>query len=76
MNVLISEDTLVDIADAIREKNGETKLYRPDEMPQAILEIKTSSGTGEVADDSKSIRFYGPYGHSGRYSGRFRRADV
>ncbi len=62
MNVLISEDTLVDIADAIREKNGETKLYRPDEMPQAILEIKTSDGTEEVADGSKPIRFYGPYG--------------
>ena len=62
MNVLISENTLVDIADAIREKNGTTKLYRPDEMSDAILEIKTSSGTGERADDTKPIRFYGPYG--------------
>ena len=62
MNVLISENTLVDIADAIREKNGTTKLYRPDEMSDAILEIKTSSGTGEVADSSKPIRFYDPYG--------------
>ena len=59
-NVLISEDTLVGIAEAIREKNGSTDLYTPSEMIDAINAISIASGEG--ADPKKPVRFYGPYG--------------
>lgn len=59
-NVLVKEETLIQIADAIREKNGSNDSYRPGEMPDAILDISTYSGEG--ADPNKPIRFYGPYG--------------
>ena len=59
-NVLVKEETLTQIADAIREKSGTDDLYKPGEMPGAILEISTYSGEG--ADPNKPIRFYGPYG--------------
>ena len=59
-NVLVKEETLTQIADAIREKSGSSDSYRPGEMPEAILEISTYSGEG--ADPNKPIRFYGPYG--------------
>lgn len=36
---LIEQNTLKDIADAIRAKNGETKQYMPSEMSQAITEL-------------------------------------
>lgn len=51
---------MTQIADAIREKSGTDDLYKPGEMPEAILEISTYSGEG--ADPNKPIRFYGPYG--------------
>lgn len=51
-NVLVNESTLVGIANAIREKNGKEILYRPAEMPDAILDIKTTA-------DEKPIKFYG-----------------
>lgn len=59
-NVLVKEETLTQIADAIREKSGSSDSYRPGEMPEAILEISTYSGEG--ADPNKPIRFFGPYG--------------
>lgn len=59
-NVLVKEETLTQIADAIREKSGTGSLYKPGEMPEAILEISTYSGEG--ADPNKPIRFYDPYG--------------
>lgn len=59
-NVLVKEETLTQIADAIREKNGNFDSYKPREMPGAILEISTYSGDG--ADPNKPIRFYNPYG--------------
>ena len=59
-NVLVKEETLTQIADAIREKIGSSDSYRPGEMPEAILEISTYSG--ESADPNKPIRFYDPYG--------------
>lgn len=59
-NVLVREETLTQIADAIREKSGTNGLYKPGEMSEAILEISTYSGEG--ADPDKPIRFYGPYG--------------
>jgi hypothetical protein len=46
--VLITEGTLDNIADAIREKNGESHLYYPREMPAAIRRIPTGSGSGSV----------------------------
>lgn len=59
-NVLVKEETLTQIADAIREKSGSNDFYRPGEMPEAILEISTYGGEG--ADPNKPIRFYSPYG--------------
>lgn len=59
-NVLVKEETLTQIADAIREKSGSSDSYRPGEMPDAILEISTYSGEG--ADPNKPVRFYDPYG--------------
>lgn len=41
---IIQEQTLTDIADAIREKNGLTDTYTPAEMPQAISDIPTAAG--------------------------------
>lgn len=60
-NVLVKEEMLTQIADAIREKSGTGSLYKPGEMPDAILEISTYSGDG--ADPNKPIRFYDPYGN-------------
>ena len=59
-NVLVKEETLTQIADAIREKSGSGDSYRPGKMPEAILEISTYSGEG--ADPNKPVRFYNPYG--------------
>ena len=41
---MITESTLDDIADAIREKNGEGFLYYPNEMPAAVRRIPTGGG--------------------------------
>lgn len=42
--VILNDTTLTGIADAIREKNGETGLYLPSEMPRKILDITTGGG--------------------------------
>lgn len=55
-NVLVKEETLTQIADAIREKSGSEDLYKPGEMPEAILDIEVG---GAVAIDNKPIKFYG-----------------
>lgn len=44
-NVLIEEQTMTDIAAAIRAKNGTENTYLPSEMPQAIKDIQ-SEDTG------------------------------
>lgn len=44
--LIIEDTTLKNIADAIRNKNGETTEYLPSEMPVKIEEIETGSGTG------------------------------
>ena len=44
-NVLIESQTMTDIADAIREKNGTDTTYKPADMPQAVRDIK-SDDTG------------------------------
>lgn len=46
--VLITESTLDEIADAIREKNGESFKYYPREMPSAVRRIPTGTGGGSV----------------------------
>lgn len=40
-NVLIESQTMTDIADAIREKNGTENTYKPADMPQAVRDIET-----------------------------------
>lgn len=59
-NVLINEESMKAIADAIREKSGNENFYKPGEMAGAILEISTYSGDGP--DPNKPVCFYGPYG--------------
>ncbi len=48
-NVLINEDTMTDIADAIRSKKGVSTTYKPSDMPTAIESISgggiTPTGT-------------------------------
>lgn len=46
--VLITESTLDNIGEAIREKNGESNKYYPNQMPAAIRRIPTGSGSGSI----------------------------
>ena len=46
-NVVINDTNLVNIADAIREKNGTEDTYKPSEMAEAILAIE-SGGSGDI----------------------------
>ena len=46
-NVLVNDTSLTAIGNAIREKNGETTLYKPAEMATAIQALATSGG-GEL----------------------------
>lgn len=43
-NVLVQDSSLTSIANAIREKNGETTTYKPAEMAAAISAISTGGG--------------------------------
>ena len=47
-NVLVDESSLQSIANAIREKNGTEDTYKPLQMPQAILDIESGSGSNEL----------------------------
>lgn len=64
-NVIINDTNLTNIANAIREKNGETTKYKPSEMASAILAIEGSavSPIPDAAFDSgyptNAFRFYG-----------------
>ena len=55
-NVLISEDTMTNIADAIREKTAKQDLMTPAEMPDEILSI--SGGGTPVSVQKKDVCFY------------------
>lgn len=62
-NVIINDSNLTNIANAIREKNGTDKLYKPAEMAQAISEIKSGGyniqkGTFTLAVDTKKPIVY------------------
>lgn len=52
-NVLVNDTSLTAIGNAIREKNGETTLYKPAEMATAIQALATGGG-GEL----KTIAVY------------------
>lgn len=54
-NVLVNEESLRAIADAIRVKNGSTDKYLPSEMPSAIEGIQ--SGGEDYARYAKIIQF-------------------
>ena len=43
---IIDGSTLTEIADAIREKTGETETIKPEDMPQKIQDIQTGGGGG------------------------------
>ena len=49
--VVIDDSKLVNIADAIRNKNGSADKYTPTEMATAIGEIKASSGMELAPED-------------------------
>ena len=44
-----------DIADAIREKNGETTTYKPAEMPAAIIAIEGGGGGGDLPEEALTV---------------------
>lgn len=52
-NVLVNEDSLTGIANAIRGKNGSTDTYKPSEMAEAISAI--SGGSGPSIPDSAFV---------------------
>lgn len=47
-NVLIEQDTMADIADAIRGKNGSVSTYTPAQMITAIANIPTGGGSPNI----------------------------
>ena len=61
--VVIDDSKLVNIANAIRNKNGSANKYTPTEMATAIGEIKVSTGAELVPADlvltgDCSFKFY------------------
>lgn len=50
-NVLVNDDSLKAIGNAIREKNGETTKYKPAEMAAAITAISGGGSSGYVPTD-------------------------
>ena len=51
-NVLVNDDSLKAIGNAIREKNGETTKYKPAEMAAAITAISGGGSSGYVPTDA------------------------
>lgn len=51
-NVFVEESSLINIANAIREKNGSTDAYKPNEMAQAISDIQSGGGELETLYNS------------------------
>lgn len=54
-NVLVEEQSLQNIADAIRAKNGLTDKYKPGEMADAILDLSTGGGSGDATPAYKIL---------------------
>ena len=59
-NVLVEENSLTEIATAIRNKNKETTTYKPNEMANAISNIETGGG-GITPEGTKEITENGLY---------------
>lgn len=55
MKVLVSENNLTGIADAIRGKNGSTDTYKPSEMAAAITAISGGGGGSGNTDNEDAI---------------------
>ena len=51
-NVLVNDDSLKAIGNAIRSKNGETTTYKPAEMAAAITAISGGGSSGYVPTDA------------------------
>lgn len=54
-NVLVEEETLTAIADAVRDRGGTSELMKPSEIPDAVSRIPSGSSG---ADMSLPIRFF------------------
>ena len=55
MKVIVNDTTLIDIADAIREKAGNDNVLYPSEMGNAIRELPEGGGGNEPTDDELSF---------------------
>lgn len=64
-NVLIENQTMTDIANAIREKNGSTDIYKPSEMPQAIKNLKGDSIVNLLKESIENNEISGGYFSAG-----------
>lgn len=56
-NVFVEENSLQDIADAIREKNGKETAYKPSEMGAAIRGIEVGSGGKDYLQYVNNVYF-------------------
>jgi hypothetical protein len=54
-NVIINDKHLTDVADAIREKNGETTQYKPGDMAAAISALTIGAGGGWATPDTHDV---------------------
>lgn len=54
-NVFVKDETMTEIADAIRSKLGSSDAFMPRDMPDAVMRISGSGGSGSEKDP---IRFY------------------
>lgn len=64
MNVLVNEDSLKNIADAIRAKNNKTTLYKPGEMAAAIRAIEVGKKNFTVVPVDNETITVTPAGNS------------
>ncbi len=55
-DVLVNENTLIAIADAIREKNGTSNAYKPNQMADAIANITNNNTAAVVVADSNDSK--------------------
>lgn len=56
-NVLVNENSLTAIGNAIRSKNGETTTYKPAEMAPAIQAISAGGGSGKHSHTVATYKF-------------------
>ena len=53
--VFIEETTLSSIGDAIREKGGTSELISPLDMPNAISNLPSGGGGGDIPEEAYTI---------------------